>query len=479
MFGTCFLAVLSGVMAYASVRDYGVQAISGGGIPRELWIDAAEAKRLSEERQQAWKALGYEPRGTIHPGHSFSRWPELFWDSHREWFGLLPNGKRGVELEGYPSWMRKLSKMCVSNEEIVDRKISDWVAAGCPEGLSCGENDGLFGFCRCVNCRKLDADRAGEPFLANKTDRYLNFWNRVVAKARRLRPDVKVAVHLYSRYYDPPRRERVEYPDNIVFSFVAKYQDPDPVATIEAWKRAGLRHFFLRPNYLCNRSPFPIGRERFIWRIHRQMLEAGSLGDCFDSTLGIPATEFDHYTALRICVDPDLAFGQIEHDWCARYGAAAKTVEAYYARIRARCDREWPKLLAYLKAEGIEFLDDSHFSRYYYRLHTEEELQSDLDLLEGFDARMLSGSERKRFDDLKVNARHYILCRRAVGTESESDKKALVDYRIAHKASLGTPWKSYWNKGEYWLWNPDPAKAAYERTGIVKVVEAIEDGVLK
>ena len=75
------------------------------------------------------------------------------------------------------------------------------------------------------------------------------------------------------------------------------------------------------------------------------------------------------------------------------------------------------------------------------------------------------------------SARHYVLVRQALLTESEKDKQALLAYRIAHKASLGMPWQSYWNKGEFWLWNKDPAKRRYEDTGIVRVVEEIENAL--
>lgn len=462
---------------YASISSYGgTQATTGSKlIPEALWVDAKEAKEWSERRKAEWDALGYEVKGTIHPGHAFSRWVKRYWNSHREFFGLLPNGQRGAEIEGMPKWLRSGSKMCVSNEEIVDRLIADWVKEGKPENLRCGEMDCLFGYCRCGNCRALDADRPGERFLATKTDRYVNFWNRVAAKARALRPDVKVSVHLYGRYYEPPRREKVLYPDNMVFSFVAKFQDPDPVATIRAWQRAGLKNFFFRPNYLCNRSCFPIGREKFIWRQHRDLLAVGSLGDCFDSTCGVPATDFDHYTAVRLCADPNCTFDEIECGWCSRFGAAAETVKAYYARIRERCDRGFAKLLAQLKAEDTEFLDDSHFSRHYFKFHTVADLEGDLRILESFDAAKLDGESKRRFEDLKINARHYIVARRAHETESAADLKALLDYRIAHKASLGMPWKAYWNKGEFWLWNKDPAKRRYEDTGIVRVVEEMEN----
>ena len=63
------------------------------------------------------------------------------------------------------------------------------------------------------------------------TDRYLNFWNRITARARAIRPDVKVVTYIYSYYRHPPRRERIEYPDNMLFGLV-----PTMLDDYRAWK---------------------------------------------------------------------------------------------------------------------------------------------------------------------------------------------------------------------------------------------------
>ena len=465
-------------MTYAAIPGFiRVRPTAGDKrIPESLWVGKDEAEAIMARRRTEAEALGYRER-SFSLDHAFRRWVRRFWDTHREYFGLLPNGRRGVEVEGLPDWIKDGSKICVSNEDVVRRVIVDWVNGGKQEILNCCEMDCLFGYCRCEKCRALDADRPGERFLATKTDRYVNFWNRIADGARKLRPDVQIAVHLYGRYYDPPRRERILHPDNMIFSFVAKYQDPDPIATLEGWKKAGLRHFYYRPNYLCNLSVFPIGREKFIWRMHRRMLAAGSLGDVYDVAGGVPATDFDLYTALRLCCDPNLTFREIEGEWCARFGAAAETVKAYQTRLRERCDRAFEKLLAELKATDTEFLDDSHFSCHYHRFHSVRDLEGDLAFLERFDASGLDGEAKRRFDDLKVNARHYILTKRACETESEEDKRTLLDYRIAHKSSLGTQWRGCWNRGEYWLWDRSPERRRYVETGIVRVVEAIEESL--
>ena len=463
---------------YAEIRGYTVRSTPKDNktIPEGLHISQEEADRLNAQIKAEEAAIGYVPKnGPYHPGHWFGNWTKKYWDSHREYFGLCPNGERGVVVPGFPPWMKGLSKICVSNDETVKLRIAYWVKGGKPECLKLGENDGLWGFCRCAGCCALDADKPGEPFLSTKTDRYLNFWNRVAAEARKLRPDVKVAVHIYNRFYEPPRREKVEYPDNMAFSFVTKFEDTDPVETIRGWKKAGMKYFWHRPNYLCNRSVFPMGREKYIWQMHRKMLAEGGKGAWYDATRGVPSTFFDVYVAQRLCVNPNLTFSEIERDWCARFGAAAETAKAYYAQVRERCDRAFAALLEQRRSDGDGYLDDSHFSRHYHTFHSLSELEADLALLEKFDASALSGAAKENFDALKVNARHYIVTKRAHDTDTDADKKALIEFRIANKSMLGTAWRSYWSKGEFWLWNKDPGKMKYEQSGSIKFVEEYEN----
>ena len=466
-----------GPMAYAEIREYAVQpTVKNKNIPEALRITQAEADALNAKIKADADVIGYNPkRGPAYAGHYFGSWTKRYWDSNREYFGLTPSGERGVVVPGFPPWMKSLSKMCESNDEVVKLRIEKWIKEGKPECLKLGENDGYWGFCRCEGCKALDADITGEPFLAAKTDRYLNFWNRVTAKARELRSDVKVTVHLYSAYYYPPRREKVAFPDNMVFSLVTKFQDTDPVATVKGWKKAGMKHFFHRPNYHCNRSAFPIGREKFIWEIQRKMLGVGAMGVFYDATRGVPATEFEVYVAQRLCVDPNLPFSVIERDWTARFGAASEVAKAYYARVRERCDRRFSELIEKYRNERVVFIDDSHFSRDYHKFHSAGELKDDLALLEKFDCGLLQDEALENFKRLKVNARHYIIAKRAHDTMGDADKKALLDFRIANKPFLGTAWGAYWNKGEFWLWNDDPNKMRYEMSGSSKFVEEYEN----
>ena len=450
-------------------------------LPKGLWHTPAEVKAIVQKRVKEWAALGYTgSRATrpYHSGHYFSRWRKRsVYKDHPEYFGLTPYGTRGVEMEdGFPKFIRYCSKVCVSNEGVVDQRIADWEKDGCPWLLIAGETDGLLGYCRCEKCRALDADLPGEPFLSNKTDRYLNFWNRIAAKARALRPDVKVCVFLYSVLRHPPRREKVAYPDNMLFSYVPSYHDRDIAGEVAEWKRRGMKHFYMRPNFLCNYSVFPIGREKYLHDMHQIFRDAGGKGDQFDGGPGCAAMGFEFYTAVRMCADKNLAFETIAEEWYARFGAAAKVVRSYYERVRARCDKKWDELLTQLKERNIDFLDDGHFSRCYYRFHAIDDFEKDLALLNSFDASVLSGEAKERFENLKLCAQHYIITRKAFLTKSEADKKALVDYRVKHRDAIGLTWLAQWRKGEIALWDKTDERRAYMDLGISCYVEEFEQG---
>ena len=462
-----------GCEPFWSVNGETVSATEGNKkLPRELWTTKDEAKELTRRMAAEREALGYR---TQRPkiwgyGHSFRKWPDgEIWEKHREFFGLTPYGTRGVVMEGgWPSWMKNLSKVCVSNEGVVDRRVEEWVKAGCPEYASVSENDGVCGYCHCEKCRALDADLPGERFLVNKTDRYVNFWNRLLAKMRAKRPDVKGHLFIYSVLRHPPRRERIACPENFLGSYVPTFHESleQTEAELKAWKAAGLRHFYLRPNYLHNRTMLPFGREKFICDVHHLFRRYGSLGDSFDSCTTTAATKFEIYAALRLCAKPETTFEEIAADWYASFGAASACVRRYYERVRARCDREFPKVVARLAAKGIEYVDDSHFSRHVHELHTVAELKDDLAVLEAFDGTVLAGAAKRKFDDLKLCARHYVMTLETLLSKGEEDKARLIAFRAQHKTLFSQNWWTQWKKGEYWLWDGSKEKADYENSAI-------------
>ena len=167
------------------------------------------------------RRLRFAPRKPFRYGHAFLDWQDRYAKSHPQYLGMAPDGQRGVRT----GW-RQFAKLCLSNPEVPSVIVSNWVASSKSRYLNICPNDGSVGYCVCPGCLALDADRKGEPFLFHKTDRYFNFWNRVVERAREVRPDVMAVTYLYSYYRFSPRREKIAWPDNMLFG-IARPSDGD------------------------------------------------------------------------------------------------------------------------------------------------------------------------------------------------------------------------------------------------------------
>ena len=418
-------------------------------------------KAIYDARAAEWASLGYVQ---TYP----KSWKKLDFSvdgpktraARPELFGLTLSGERKVSLPDWPKWFEGLTKWCVSNDALVDAIVAKWRKAGRPYLLRFYENDGLLGFCRCEKCCVLDANLPGENFLDHKTDRYLSLFNRVAAKARAERPDVSVVTFFYSVYRFPPRREKVAFPDNQVCILIPSLIDDVP-AYLEGWRKAGMKRFGVRPNYLCHYMPIPRGLEKRLYDEHRLFRDAGSIGMEWDASTGTAANDFDFYVAVRLAAHPDLTFEEIEDGWYARFGAAAETVRDYYRRVRARCDRSWPELIRYFRENHLDFLDDGHMSCYTPRLHTEAALEEDIALLKRFDASGLEGVAKTRFEDLVFMAEHALATWKANVTKSEADKAALHAMRVKNRRRLGDGTRKWYKVAEALLWDDTPRNRVY------------------
>ena len=345
--------------------------------------------------------MRYALRRPFRYGHAFRDWQDLYGKSHPEYLGLSPEGKRGVR----PGW-RQLVKLCLSNPDVPEVIVSNWVAHGSYRYLNICPNDGSPGYCVCKGCLALDADRPGEPFLHNKTDRYLNFWNRVVARAKEVRPDVMAVTYIYSYYRMKPRREKIAYPDNMLFGMVPSMND-DYKGDFAGFKAAGLKHFFFRPNYLSYRGNLPRGLERYMYDTFHFYHNEGSIGYDYDGGPA-PVKALECYVTFRQTAFPELPFDTIIDEWCSQFGAAAEAAKAYYARIRARGDAARERIAAKMRGEKVDVLDDSELSGTVVEYHSVEALADDFAVLEKADVSALSAVEARRFNALKDSARHYL-----------------------------------------------------------------------
>ena len=364
------------------------------------------------------RRMRYVARRPFKYGHAFRDWQKRFLKDHPEYLGLAPDGMRGVK----PAW-RELVKLCLSNPEVIDVIINDWKSKGAGKYINICPNDGTPGYCFCAGCRALDADLPGEPFFHHKTDRYLNFWNRLLAKAVEVNPDVKAVTYIYSYYRFKPRRERIQFPDNMYFGMVPSMKD-DYKADFEGFKAAGLKHFFFRPNYLAYKGKLPRGLERFLYDSFHYYHKEGSFGVDYDGR-ATPVMALEYYVVFRQVAFPELSYETIIDEWCSQYGAAAETVKAYHARIQKRGDASRAKVAARMKAEMADVLDDSELAGTVADAHSVEDFKGDLALLETIDTSKLSAIEAKRFAELVAAAKGYIDIYPAVAEKSrESVRRA-------------------------------------------------------
>ena len=385
--------------------------------PVALRIDEKRAKAFSQEWEQWMRRFRHQTRKHFPYGHAFTKWNERFAETRPELLALDKDGKRGYPGEKAEKSRRaRWIKLCVSNPAVADQIISDWCSAGTNEFMNVCPTD-AHGYCLCDKCRAWDADLPGEDFNTHKTDRYVKFWNAVAEKARAIRPDVKIVTYAYAAYRMPPRRERLIHPDNFLIGTVPSLNDSFD-EMMGGWREKGLRHYFMRPNYLCQRTSPVLGRECRLYDDFRRNLLNGMIGVDEDNTPR-PQAWFEFYTLGRLIAEPDLPFETIEADFLSQYGSAAPEMKEYFARVRAREAASFEKNLeAKLRRQNGEtnaILDDSQLYGAAYAAHTEADYNADLEVVKCALAHGdLSETERWRVNRVRAMIENARLTRKFI-----------------------------------------------------------------
>ncbi len=397
---------------------------------------APEALRMPPGRGDAWVEANREwtrrhmrlaDRERIWYGHAFTDWQRRFLKDRPDYLALNERGSRGV-VRGDPRYVH----LCVSSDAVVDQIVSDWKKGGAPRYLNVCENDG-HGYCRCERCLALDVAHDGEGFNEHKTDRYVNFWNRVAEKALRVRPDVVLVAYAYAAYCHAPRRERIRYPDSLLVGFVPRFKD-DFVRETRSWQAAGMKRFFLRPNYHCDWGSVPRGFERWLYDNFHQGLALGMIGVDYDAFLGRTSMRLESYVTARMIADPKGAFDDFCEDFYRAYGAAAPAVREYYELVRADGERA---LTLYRGVGGAASSNDDSQEDFQTLGRTEEGLVRQWEILRSAlgSAAGLAPEERARLEELAVQAKHAVLVYRFMTSAEDPDAlepagKALLDFRV-------------------------------------------------
>lgn len=462
---------------------------------KEANAAAPEIFRMTEEEVDALqyqdKLYSRRQRHGMHfyfrYGHAFGNWWEKYGKEHPEWFGMDSTGRRGVD-----KVYRGREKLCLSNPEVIDAIVKEYIAAGRPACFNVCPNDGTPGFCFCKNCLALDTRVKGENFYAHLTDRYLWFWNRLAARLIKERKDVTIITYIYSYYRLPPRREKVEFPDNMLFGMVPNMFD-DNVKFFSEWKKAGAKRIFLRPNDLCHGTPMPRGLEKRIYDKFQQARTFNIFGTDYDGGFGNRSIDLECYVAFRMVHDPELSFDEIMNEYCSAFGAAAPEVAEFYAKWREQGEKIIPMVDQWLK-ERNRYLNDAgqipgvvnvEITRYY-----PDEIFNVTDaILEKGLKKSLSPAERRRLEQLAIQNLHARLYRDLI---SESNKKnnrklnelekvsrRLYDFRVQYRKVIGGKLSVSFGgaKGEGAVWRniawyrKDILKLKDDPSGIIPLID--------
>ena len=418
--------------------------------PVALRIGEARAKVLGAERAEWARRMRHQSRNYFWYGHAFTQWNERFATTRPELLAMDKDGKRGYPGEKAKDSRRaRYLKLCVSNPGVPDQIIADWCRGGTNEHLNICPND-AHGYCMCDRCRAWDADFPGEDFNSHKTDRYVRLWNIIAEKAVAIRPDVKLVTYLYAAYRQPPRREKLLYPENILAGIVPTTAE-DSAEMVDTWRKMGLRHYFVRPNYLCSSITPMRGLERYFCEEFKQHVARGMIGADEDN-YPRATTQFETYVLARLIAEPDLAFETIEAEFLSQYGSAAPEMKECFARIRERGERGRAEAVERSKrkvaADVYGAVDESNLYITGYSSHTDADYDGDLEVVKRALAHAdLSEAERWRVNRVRAileNAkltRRFILSRdKMKGPEFAKLGRELILKRIELKDEIDENW---------------------------------------
>ena len=413
-------------------------------IPLAMRTTVDEERRRIECNREWMLRMRHQTREQFSFGHAFGDWNKRFYHSHPEYLAMNEDGTRGTPEFGKRK--SKFVKLCLSNPAVIEQILKDWVKDGKPKYFNICPTDAK-GFCRCKACCALDYPlTSDEPFNLHKTDRYVDFWNRIAEKAIALRPDVMLCTYIYESYRFPPRKLKIKYPDNMIFGMVPSQED-DNAQFLRDWKSAGLKHFMLRPNYLCYRSVIPRGYERFYHSNFMLNLKNGMLACDYD---GWPRSvmDFESYVIARTAADPKLPFEIMEREFLSQFGAAAPVMREYFTRVRERTEKGLYEVQKKPPLEREQVPDDSRLYNTVMAANCDKWFAEDLAIIDrAAKTPGLTEVELKRVELRRLICEHARRTHRFLLARDSMDRKSfakealdLLDYRIGIVKDLPDSW---------------------------------------
>ena len=330
------------------------------GRPAKAYYHSEQAWQEFYKQNMLWMdRLGFDWDTSIRSQHAFGHpgwlYGKKYMKTHPEFFNMLPDGTRRPD-PYHVNGAVEYCSTCPSSEGLLQQTLKDWRekrSGGYPFGpnLFLGEND-ANGSCCCPQCLAADhsddpnrLERARKRFeaadpkwmeeLGHVTDRYMQFYLRALAEAKKTDPNVKVIGWAdYANYDTPPKYSKLN-PD-IVLCFVGKLMYPwtdEKVAAIReswlGWSKTGAKLVF-RPNFMLDGHCMPINYARKLHSLYRFCLEHDMIGTEFDSNIGqFGGNGFNYYLLGRMTRHPELSFEQIQDEYCGAFGEAAPIIKEY------------------------------------------------------------------------------------------------------------------------------------------------------
>lgn len=288
-------------------------------------FDAQSYQRMREEAYQWLRRFQMGDRSQAKFGHSFMHWWGKYHKEQPNFFAVPPPGDKYKM-----PWPRaQRVKLNLSNEAVDDAIISEWKNAGAPDYWNVSPNDGT-GYDTRPETLAMDLPRETdlEAIWRGNTDltvRYVRFWNRLIAKMRRINPNIKLGTYAYSAYYNPPP-SGVELDSAVLLQIVPDYR---AFREWHEWQRNGSK-IMLRPNWWFTGATAPVIPLREQFDFFHYALRHNMLGFDFDQLHGHWAMQgIMYYVIARASVRPELKLEEIIDEYCSAFGEAAPQIRAY------------------------------------------------------------------------------------------------------------------------------------------------------
>ena len=387
-------------------------------------------------------------------GHSFTQYWKRFSKTHPEYFAMRPDGVRapvGAKVDAnnaaeYHGPKDRAIAMCVSSDALVEQVLADWKKMRCPRYINLCENDALGkDSCHCPKCTALDVVPKQKTQWENwYADRYIHFANRVLTAAKKIRPDVKVSMYAYNATEQPPSREK-PHPDLILGIVPTDFTMKGIQAYVGSWKKAGLNHFFYRPNrhHYYRLPDLPTGYEKHFFELWQYLYKSGAIGFDYDAPTGDSVfLYYRNYFLMKAMQDPSKSFEYWDKHYMQAFGAASEDVAKYFRYWR---EQVWDARVAPHQAELAEEGKWFNFARgLLYRIgdfYKESDFTKAGKHLEAALSRDLSPEERERIEKLKTANEHARLFFNAITKKTDEDSLKLLEFREKHQIPVLPSWQ--------------------------------------